>query len=106
MGTFAVFSLLALQVNPPVPAPFTDTKTAAAAVEAQSRSKPELAAEMRGDIAMARKEYRQAIDLYTQFGAEAPYWLGALILLLGVGAALLAAPAVHAVQPEPEAAQA
>lgn len=64
MGTFAVFSLLALQVNPPVPAPFTDTKTAAAAVEAQSRSKPELAAEMRGDIAMARKEYRQAIDHY------------------------------------------
>ncbi len=63
MGNLAVLSLLALQVDAPGATPFTDTKTAAA-VEAQSRSKPDLSAEMRGDIAMARKEYRQAIDLY------------------------------------------
>jgi len=63
MGNAAVLSLLALQVNPAdVTQPFTDTKTAAA-VE-QSRPKPDLSAEMRGDIAMARKDYRQAIDHY------------------------------------------
>ena len=63
MGNIAILSLLALQVNPPAAAAFNDTKTATA-VEAQSRSKSELSTEMRGDIAMARKEYRQAVDLY------------------------------------------
>jgi tetratricopeptide (TPR) repeat protein len=63
MGSLAVFSLFALQVNSPGATPFTDTKTAAA-VEAQSRAKIDLSAEMRGDIAMARKEYRQAVDFY------------------------------------------
>jgi tetratricopeptide (TPR) repeat protein len=63
MGNVAVLSLLALQVNPPAATPFTDTKTAAA-VEAQHRPKPDLSVEMRGDIAMARKDYRQAIEFY------------------------------------------
>ena len=63
MGNVAVLSFLALQVNPPAQAPFTDTRTAAA-VETQNRTKAELSPEMRGDIAMARKEYRQAIDFY------------------------------------------
>lgn len=68
MGHLAVLSLLALQVNSS-PGPgsvvgksFTDTKTSAAAADVQSR--PALSDEMRGDIAMARKEYRQAIDFY------------------------------------------
>ena len=63
MGNVAVLSFLALQVNTPAQAPFTDTRTAAA-VETQNRTKAELSPEMRGDIAMARKEYRQAIDFY------------------------------------------
>ena len=63
MGNIVVLSLLALQVSPSGAAAFNDTKTVAA-VEAQSRPKSELSSEMRGDIAMARKDYRQAVELY------------------------------------------
>lgn len=63
MGNLAVISFLALQVNSPAVTSFTETKTAAA-VDTQSRPKPELTTETRGDIAMARKEYRLAIDHY------------------------------------------
>ena len=63
MGNLALLSLFALQAQAPQVASFTDTKTAAA-VENQTRARPEISAEMRGDIAMARKEYRQAIDYY------------------------------------------
>jgi len=69
MGNLAVLSLLALQVNPPgLTQQFTETKTAAA-VE-QSRPQPDITAEMRGDIAMARKDYRLAIDHYTSIVPE------------------------------------
>lgn len=67
MGPLAILSLLALQVSsssPGVGSTFTDTKTASAVADAQQNSKPMLSPEMRGDIAMARKEYRQAIDHY------------------------------------------
>lgn len=75
MGHLAVLSLLALQVNPSSPgaggSTFTDTKTAAVVADAQQQQqqqqnagRPVLAPEMRGDIAMARKEYRQAVDHY------------------------------------------
>jgi tetratricopeptide (TPR) repeat protein len=60
MGNIAVLWFLVLQATP---APFTETKTASA-VEEQSKTKPDLSPEMRGDIAMARKEYRQAIEFY------------------------------------------
>ncbi len=62
MGNLAIISLVALQVNAPQTALFTDTKTAAAVETQQNRAKVELSAEMRGDIAMARKDYRLAID--------------------------------------------
>ena len=63
MGSLSVLSLVALQVSAPQAAPFTDTKTAAA-VEIQNRAKVDLSTEMRGDIAMARKDYRKAVELY------------------------------------------
>ncbi|MBM3797113.1 MAG: tetratricopeptide repeat protein [Acidobacteria bacterium] len=62
MGHRAVFSLLALAFTARAQS-FADTKTA----EAQSASnaaRPVLTVEMRGDIAMARKDYRQAVELY------------------------------------------
>ena len=63
MGSLSVLSLVALQVSAPPAASFTDTKTAAA-VETQHRAKVDLSTEMRGDIAMARKDYRQAVEHY------------------------------------------
>ena len=63
MGNLSILSLIALQVSAPQAAPFTETKSATT-VETQNRAKVDLSAEMRGDIAMARKDYRQAIDHY------------------------------------------
>lgn len=62
MGHLAVFSLLALAATAGAQS-FTDTKTAEAQASANA-AKPALTAEMRGDIAMARKDYRQAVEIY------------------------------------------
>jgi tetratricopeptide (TPR) repeat protein len=53
-------------VPPPAPTMVADTKTPSTVVETPPEPKPVLTLEMRGDISMARKDYRQAIDLYTQ----------------------------------------
>lgn len=78
MGNVAVLSLLALQVNSPAAAPFTDTKTAAAVEAEQHRTRPDLSAEVRGDIAMARKDYRQAVDFYKAVDPATPIILNKL----------------------------
>jgi tetratricopeptide (TPR) repeat protein len=52
---------------PPPPAIVADTKAPAQPSTAiDPAPKPMLTPELRGDISMARKDYRQAIDLYTQ----------------------------------------
>jgi len=64
MTTLFVVSLLAAQTAPPQSqALVADTKSPISSVPAPS-PKPALTPEMRADIAMARKDYRQAIDIY------------------------------------------
>ncbi len=63
MGHLAVFPLLALAAAAEGQS-FADTKTTEAQAAASAAPKPILTAETRGDIAMARKDYRQAVELY------------------------------------------
>ncbi len=42
--------------------------------------------------------------LYTQLGGESPFWLGAAVMLLGIGSILLAAPHLAAPESLPEKA--
>src|SRR5262245_506465 len=51
----------------PAPAKFADTTAPATSAESPTPApKPVVTGEMRGDISMARKDYRQAVDLYSQ----------------------------------------
>jgi tetratricopeptide (TPR) repeat protein len=72
-AAFAATSLLLAQQPADTPLPFADTnRTGSTITPREPAPKQTLTPEMRGDILMARKMYREAIEVYSQANVNTP----------------------------------
>jgi tetratricopeptide (TPR) repeat protein len=78
----ACIPVLTAQQTPATAVSFNDTNRQEGVVSAtKSEPKPQLSPEMRGDILMARKQYREAVDAYNESKQMSP----ALVNKIGIG---------------------